>query len=280
MASSWRPAVASGVVVMSTLLACSWWLRRGLCAEGILAFQCFSVSGTCVVHAQSPLTIVASRCTWVPRISANASRSVSHSSGNSSATCDTGQWCWHSWMPWIGPAHRRRGGRVAGLRQRGRNPVGLGFNVARPFAYSRQDGVDTPPREGADGVVAADLPQLPHRGDRKIVVGVVQLGPALGCEPVPLGGPSPSVVLPGRGGAGLRIAGLQQGIQVPANARGGDAEPVTDLTGGDGSGFQQELDDRAARCGGRCWMSPPGGSSARCRRHAAPASGRNFTTLL
>src|SRR5262249_69648 len=59
--------------------------------------------GTCVVQAQSPLTMVASRCTWVPKISANASLSVSHSSGNSSATCDTGQWCWHSWMPCIGP---------------------------------------------------------------------------------------------------------------------------------------------------------------------------------
>ena len=66
---------------------------------GLLAW----VSGTWVVQAQSPLTMVASRCTWVPSTSANASRSASHSSGNSSATCDTGQWCWQSWMPWIGP---------------------------------------------------------------------------------------------------------------------------------------------------------------------------------
>src|SRR5690606_10566982 len=45
--------------------------------------------GTWVVQALSPLTIVASRCTWVSRISAKASRSASHNSGISSATCDT-----------------------------------------------------------------------------------------------------------------------------------------------------------------------------------------------
>ena len=61
------------------------------------------MTGTCVVHAQSPLTMVASRWTWVPRISAKASRSASHNSGNSSATCDTGQWCWQICTPSIGP---------------------------------------------------------------------------------------------------------------------------------------------------------------------------------
>jgi len=85
------------------------------------------------------------------------------------------------------PSHRRHSGRVAGLRQRGRNPVGLGFNVARPFAYSRKDAVYTASREGADGVVAADLPQLAHRGNRKVVVRVLQLGPACGRERTQLG---------------------------------------------------------------------------------------------
>ena len=104
MVSSWVSGSSSGVVVMSTLLACSWWLRRGLCAEVMVAcLRCVSVSGTWVVQAQSPLTIVASRWTWVPRISAKASRSASHSSGNSSATWDTGQWCWQICTPWIGP---------------------------------------------------------------------------------------------------------------------------------------------------------------------------------
>ena len=34
---------------------------------------------------------------------------------------------------------------------------------------------------------------------------------------------------------------------MPAHARGGDAEPLADLTGGDGSGLQQQLDDLATR---------------------------------
>ena len=163
-----------------------------------------------MVQAQSPLTIVASRCTWVPRISAKASRSVSHSSGNSSATCDTGQWCWQSWMPWIGPLTGVVGGRVAGLGQRRGHPIGSRFNVVGPVAYSREDAVDAASRECPDRVVAADLAELAHRGHGQVVVGVTELGPARGRQPVPLGGPAASTVLPGRRGAGLRVAGVHQ----------------------------------------------------------------------
>ena len=48
-----------------------------------------------------------------------------------------------------------------------------------------------------------------------------------------------------RSGAGLRLPGVEQGVQVPAHAGGGDAEPVADLAGGDRSGLQQQLDDLA-----------------------------------
>ena len=34
---------------------------------------------------------------------------------------------------------------------------------------------------------------------------------------------------------------------MPAHPGGGDAEPLPDLTGGDGSGLQQQLDDLATR---------------------------------
>ena len=68
----------------------------------MLVLVAAGVSGTWVVQAQSPLTMVASRCTWVPSTSAIASRSASHSSGNSSATCDTGQWCWQICTPCSG----------------------------------------------------------------------------------------------------------------------------------------------------------------------------------
>ena len=58
-----------------------------------------TVSGTWVVQAQSPLTMDASRWTWVPRTSEMASCSAWQSSGNSSATWETGQWCWQISMP-------------------------------------------------------------------------------------------------------------------------------------------------------------------------------------
>ena len=49
------------------------------------------VPGTYVVQTPSPWAMVASRWTCVPSRRANASVSASHSSGNFSATCATGQ---------------------------------------------------------------------------------------------------------------------------------------------------------------------------------------------
>ena len=108
-----------------------------------------------------------------------------------------------------------------------------------------QDGVDAASREGADGVVAADLAQLPHRGHGQIVVGVVELGPSCGGQPVPLGGTAPPVVLPRGRGVGLGVAAVDQRVEVPADASGGDAQPVADLAGGRGA-LEQQLDDGAA----------------------------------
>ena len=125
-----------------------------------------------MVQAQSPLTIVANRCTWVPSTSAKASRSVSHSSGNSSATCDTGQWCWQSCIPWIGPLTGVVGCGVTGLGQCVGDPIDSGFNVVGSLGYSRQDGVDAASREGPYGVVAADFAELTHGRDGQVVVGV------------------------------------------------------------------------------------------------------------
>src|SRR4029079_12709215 len=47
--------------------------------------------GTWVVHTPSPCAMVAHRCTLVPSAAASARVSASHSSGNSAATCATGQ---------------------------------------------------------------------------------------------------------------------------------------------------------------------------------------------
>ena len=136
-------------------------------------------------------------------------------------------------------------GRVTGLGQRRGHPARSRFNVVGPVVYSREDAVDAAARERPHGVVATDLAQLAHSRRRQIVIRVTQLGAACGGEPVSLGRPATSTVLPGCGGAGLSLARVHQRVEVPAHAGGGDAELVTDLTCGDGSGLQQKLDYRA-----------------------------------
>jgi hypothetical protein len=60
-------------------------------------------AGMWSVQTPSPWAIVASRWTCVSSSRPSASVSASHSCGNCSATCCTGQWCWHSWVP-TGPS--------------------------------------------------------------------------------------------------------------------------------------------------------------------------------
>src|SRR5262249_43290528 len=69
----------------------TWLLLDGLC-------------GMQVVQTPSPWAMVASRCTCEPRTRLIASVSASHSCGNSCATWETGQCCWHSWSPTTGSA--------------------------------------------------------------------------------------------------------------------------------------------------------------------------------
>ena len=52
-----------------------------------------------VVQTPSPWAMVASRWTWRPSSRPIASVSASHSWGNSWATWETGQCCWHSCSP-------------------------------------------------------------------------------------------------------------------------------------------------------------------------------------
>ena len=255
------------MVVISTLLVWSWWLRRGLCAEALLACPCSCRNnGTCVVQAQSPLTIVASRWTWVPRISANASvrprtapgtprrRATPGSGAGRSARRGSARppawWWWRS---------RRRSAR----RPRGRRPPRrrLGHRCGSTprgcVSMRRRANVriaSSPPISRSCRIAA----------DGQVVVGVLELGPARGGQPVPLGGPAPALVLPGRRGVGLRVARVDQRVEVPAHAGGGDAQPLADLAGGDGSRLQQQLDDRAAgmtvrvgSCGGSGTRAPP-----------------------
>src|SRR5215470_13064673 len=103
-------------------------------------------------------------------------------------------------------AHRGGGRGVTGTGQCVGDSIDSGFDVVGSLGYSRQDGVDAAPREGADGVVAADFAELPHGRDSQVVVGVALLGAPRGSEPVATGRPAPSVVLPRRGGTGLCVA--------------------------------------------------------------------------
>jgi len=75
---------------------------------------------------------------------------------------------------------------------------------------------------------------------------VLELGPAGRGEPVPLGGPPPSRLLPGRRGRGLGVTRLDQRVEVPAHTGGRQTQPVADLTGRDRPGLDQQPHDGAA----------------------------------
>ena len=153
-------------------------------------------------------------------------------------------------MPWIGAAHPRGGGGITGAGQRVGHPFGgvrhgtviVGIHALDPV----ENGLHAATREVPDSLVAADLPQLPHRGGRQIVVGVLELGSARCGQPVALGRPAAAGLLPGSRRVGLGIAAVDEGIEMPANTGGRDTEVAADLRGRDRAGFQQELHDGAA----------------------------------
>lgn len=148
------------------------------------------------------------------------------------------------------PADLGGAGDIAGLGQRGGDPFGGRLDVVVRRAVGRgdlgQDGVDPLPGERLNRLFAADLAKLPHGRRRQVVVGVVELGPTAGGQPVALRGTPAPRLLPCRGGRGLGIAGLDQGVEVPAHTGGRQAQPVTDLARGDRSGFQQQAHDGTA----------------------------------
>jgi len=158
----------------------------------------------------------------------------------------------------------------SGLGQRRRHALGSRFNVIGTVAYSRQNAVDPAPRERPHGVVAADLAQLAHRGNGQVVVRVALLRPSLGGEPIAFGRPAASVVLPGGGGTGLRIAHVEQGIQMPAHTCRGNSQLLADFPRCNGSRLQQELDDRATGVA----------IVARCRRRGGSRLGTEFHNTI
>jgi len=110
---------------------------------------------------------------------------------------------------------------------------------------SGQDRVDATPGEGPDRLVAADLAELPHRGGRQIVVGVLEFGPPGRGESIAFSGSATAGLLPGRSRVGLRIATVNQSVEVPAHARRGNFQAATYLSSGDGSRLQKQSHDGA-----------------------------------
>ena len=137
----------------------------------------------------------------------------------------------------------RGGSDVAGFGQRTRDPLGgrldIGVLGAGGWENIGQDRVDAPPGERLNRVLTADFPQLPHGRGRQVVVGVIELGPAGRGQPEALRRPPAADLLPWRGRRGLGVTRLDQRVEMTPHTGSRQAQPVTDLTGGDRSGFQQ-----------------------------------------
>ena len=144
-------------------------------------------------------------------------------------------------------ADLRRGGRVTRFRQRLGDPFRRRLDVVGAVGDTGQDGVDAAPGELLHRLLTADLAQLADRGRGQVVVGVLELGPAGGRQPVALGGPAAADLLPRRRGVGLGVTCLDEGVEVTAHPGGGEAQPVSDLGGGDRPRLQQQPHDGAAR---------------------------------
>ena len=134
------------------------------------------------------------------------------------------------------------GQRVGDALCRDRNRLVI---LGRRRRNAGQDGVDTTPRERPNRFVTADLTELPHRGRRQIVVGVLELGPPGRGESIAFSGSATAGLLPGRSRVGLRIATVNQSVEVPAHARRGNFQAATYLSSGDGSRLQKQSHDGA-----------------------------------
>ena len=194
-----------------------------------------------VVQTPSPWAMVANRWTWVPSTAAIASVSASQSCGNSWATWETGQCCWHSCSPTTGSS--RTDGGVAALGEHPRERLG-----GRQVGVGRHDvGVvaldEGHPAAGEldHGLLALRLGEEPHGLHRQVVVLLVEaVAPGLG-EREDLRGPAASA-----GAVDLLVARLHDSlvgevVEVTAYGGGGEVEPAGQVGGGGGA----VLEDRA-----------------------------------
>ena len=100
-----------------------------------------AVCGMQVVQTPSPWAMVASRCTWRPSTRPMASVSASHSCGNSWATWETGQCCWHSCSPADRAASRTEAAYPSSVKHLGQH-LGRASARGRPRSTSREALLD------------------------------------------------------------------------------------------------------------------------------------------
>ena len=132
------------------------------------------VPGMQVVQTPSPWAIVASRCTWRPSTRLIASVSASHSWGNSWATWETGQCCWHSCSPTGHVAHRRGVPLVGEDLGQDLGRARAAGSLARTSLEPLLDERHPAGREFPDRVVAAGLGEEAQRLDGEVVVLLVE----------------------------------------------------------------------------------------------------------
>ncbi len=217
-----------------------------------------------VVQTPSPWAMVASRCTWRSRTRLIASVSASHSCGNSWATWETGQCCWHSCSPALARdragSSRTEAAYPSSVKSWASTSAGLRSGWAAAVV-SKRSSMNATRRSAKSrtALVATGLGQEAQRLHGEVVVLLVEaVAPALG-EREHLGRAT-STTAP----AGARVARPRRRPPRPAGRGGGARRP--------GSG-------RGARPGPRrSRVRRPGSSARRAGASARRSSRLNSTT--
>ena len=194
---------------------------RGSRCGSVLSGRSGASSGTCVVHAASPRAMVARRCTCVPSSSAKARVSASHSCGNSAGHVgDRAVVLAELHAPVAAAAD------LADLRRvppGGQHPGERGDPVLRRADGPQlRDGrtqqvVDPLGGEPVERLLPRVRGEVAQRGDGQVVVAVPEPGPACVGEQVVPGRAPPTAGAAARRVAHLRLARLDQRVQVPAD---------------------------------------------------------------
>ena len=212
-----------------------------------------------VVQTPSPWAMVARRWTWRPRTWPMASVSASHSCGNSWATWETGQCCWHSCSAGGQSVEQGQRPHGCGVPLAGEDPgQRLGRRELRVGGGDRGvvalDERHAAAGELQHGLVAAGLREVAQRLDGEVVVLLVEVVAARLGDREHLGRTAPTT---SRGRPRVtRLEGAlgEEVVEVPAYGGRRQVEPLGEVGGRRRSVDQDRPDDALARrlvAGGR-----------------------------